>query len=824
LIELCHAAGDRARALRAYHVCVSTLERELGIDPAPATRVVYEAVLDAAPGGAGATRGTSAFVGRIDELRRLRTVWRESAARRAQLVLVSGEPGVGKTRLLDELRVRAEAVTVEARAYSAEGPIAYGLATAWLRSRPVAARLSRLEHAQLTDLARLLPELSGQVPSPEPLHEPELRRRLFAAIGHALLAAGSPLLLIADDLHWADEQSLRLIHYLLRAAPSARLLVAATARREELDEQHPLGRLVAALQTRERFTEIELRRLDRTETAQLAEAISGMALTNRELDRLYGDSEGNPLFIVEALRSDAPAPTAKVQAVIAGRLARLSESAAELAGIAAAIGRSFTAGALAAAAGLDDGVFVRALDELWRRGIVRAHGAGSYDFSHGRIRDTAYAALSPPRRRQAHLAIAHALEQSDGAPAAAVALHYDYAGATAEAIRWYDRAAEAAQWLHAHSEAVHALERALKLSEGLPAGRETAQAQLRLLTALPPPLLAIAGYGMERLSKIHARAQHLAAQLGVELEPSLAWSMALAALVRGEWDTGRALGERLRARAERDDDRVLWVESDYILGIAGYWPGHLAQARRHFEAAMARFRPERRRAHVLRFGQDAELIVRLRLAHTLWLLGEDAEADRQRDLALAAVQDSTHPYSRATTYLWAAIVALDRGDVAEFRRHVQAVEPYATDEAPGQVRLPMELFNGYLDVLEGRHEAGLARLRGVRERLVAAPFAPGQPGLATRILLQAYARAGEPEAGLALANEALCMGRGAELWEAEIRRLRAICLAALGAPADEAGAELERALAVAGRQGARAFEKRIRGTLAERGLSHHGVL
>jgi hypothetical protein len=266
------------------------------------------------------------------------------------------------------------------------------------------------------------------------------------------------------------------------------------------------------------------------------------------------------------------------------------------------------------------------------------------------------------------------------------------------------------------------------------------------------------------------------------------------------------------------------VESDYILGIAGYWPGHLAQARRHFEAAMARFRPERRRAHVLRFGQDAELIVRLRLAHTLWLLGEDAEAARQRDLALAAVQDSTHPYSRATTYLWAAIVALDRGDVAEFRRHVQAVEPYATDEAPGQVRLPMELFNGYLDVLEGRHEAGLARLRGVRERLVAAPFAPGQPGLATRILLQAYARAGEPEAGLALANEALCMGRGAELWEAEIRRLRAICLAALGAPADEAGAELERALAVAGRQGARAFEKRIRGTLAERGLSHHGVL
>jgi hypothetical protein len=167
---------------------------------------------------------------------------------------------------------------------------------------------------------------------------------------------------------------------------------------------------------------------------------------------------------------------------------------------------------------------------------------------------------------------------------------------------------------------------------------------------------------------------------------------------------------------------------------------------------------------------------------------------------------------------------MDRGDLTEFRRHVQAVEPYATDDAPGQVRLPAELFAGYLDVLAERHTVGLSRVRHVQERLVAAPFAPGQPGLSTRILLEAYARAGESEAGLALANEALSMGRGAELWEAEIRRLRAICLAALGVPGEDVDAELKRALAVARRQRARAFEKRIRGTLAERGLSHHGVL
>jgi hypothetical protein len=716
-------------------------------------------------------------------------------------------------------------VTVEARAYPAEGSIAYGVATAWLRSQPVAARLSRLDRAQLTELARLLPELTVHVAPPEPLPEPELRRRLFGAIGRALLAAGSPLLLIADDVHWADAQSLRLIHYLLRAAPSARLLVAATARREELEERHPLGELIAALQAAERFTEIELDRLDRSETALLAQAISGAALEESEVERLYGESEGNPLFIVEALRPDAPAAAAKVQAVIAGRLARLSQPAAELAGTAATIGRSFSADVLAAAAGLDEQLLVRTLDELWRRGIVRAHGPGAYDFSHGRIGDAAYDALSPPRRRHAHLAVARALELGASAPAAAVALHYENAGATAQAVHWHQRAAEAAQWLHAHADAVHALERALALSEDLPPSPDTAALQLRLLTALPAPLVAYEGYGSERMAQVHTRALALVNQLGSEPEPPLVWSLALAALTRGEWDAGREFGERLGARGERDGDQILLVESDYIRGIAAYWPGQLEQARNHFEAAMRRFEPARRRAHVLRYGQDPELVVRLRLAHTLWLLGHSPEADRQRELALAAARESTHTYSGAVATVWAAILALDRGDAAELRRHVESFDWQEVKESPGQIRLAAEMLAGHLDVVEGRWNSGLARVRGVREQLMAgAARAPGQPGAATRTLLEDYALAGEPERGLALADEALVMGRGAELWEAEIRRLRATFLAAVGAAAGEVDAELSRALAVARRQGARAFEARVRETLAKRRRRHTRAL
>jgi hypothetical protein len=291
----------------------------------------------------------------------------------------------------------------------------------------------------------------------------------------------------------------------------------------------------------------------------------------------------------------------------------------------------------------------------------------------------------------------------------------------------------------------------------------------------------------------------------------------MAALTRGEWDQARGFAGQLRARAETDDDQVLWVESDYLRGIAAYWPGRLTQARSCFEAGMERFRPERRRAHVLRYGQDPELLVRLRLAHTLWLLGDSGGADRQRDLALRSAGEATHAYSRAVTWVWAAILAADRGDAGEFRRHVQALAAAPADEGPAQVRLAAELFAGHLAVLEGRTDEGLALVRTVRAQLVSgqAP-APGLPGVATRLLLEGYAVAAEPEAGLALAREALGMGRGAELWEAEIRRLRATFLAARGAPADEITAELERALAVARRQRARAFEVRIRETLAER--------
>ena len=234
LMRLYDARGDRARALRAYHAYADTVQRELGVEPSPATRAAYEALLhvDAESWTPGRGARSPPLVGRALERAALAAAWRSAAGGRAQLVLVTGEPGIGKSRLVEELRswcAHEGALTAEARAYPAEGTVAYGPVVTWLRSEAAGARLRRLDPAHVTELARLLPEL--QTDQPAPLHEAEQRQRLFTAVARALLAAGAPLLLVADDVQWFDHATLQFLHYLLRAEGTAPLLVAATATR-----------------------------------------------------------------------------------------------------------------------------------------------------------------------------------------------------------------------------------------------------------------------------------------------------------------------------------------------------------------------------------------------------------------------------------------------------------------------------------------------------------------------------------------------------------------------------------------------------------------
>ena len=808
LMRLHDARGDRARAVRAYHAFAATAQQELGVEPSAATRAAYEALLlfDADAWSPGRGASLPPLVGRAAERSELAAAWRSAAGGVAQLVLVTGEPGIGKSRLVEELRsycAHDGALAAEARAYPAEGAVAYGPVVAWLRSEALAPRLRRLDRVHVSELARLLPELGR----PEPLPEAEQRQRLFAALAE-VLAPSTPLLLIADDLQWFDRATLQFLHYLLRAQGAAPLLVAATARREEIDSQHPVAELVAGLAALGRSSEIELRRLSRAETGLLAERMTGTPLDEAETERLFAGSEGNPLFLVESVQAGGEPAGGKVQAVIAARLARLSVPARELAGVAATIGRDFSAPVLAEASDADEQAFVRGLDELWRRGIVRAQGLDAYDFSHGRIREAAYEALSPAQRRHHHLRAAHALERAQDADldaaSALIAAHHEAAGAADEAVRWYSYAADAAQRLHDHDGAARALERALALCRDLPPSSARNERELAILTALPGPLVALDGYRSERLVSVHERALALATALGIEPDAPLVRSLALAALTRGDVDAAQAFGERLRAAGERAGDDVLWVESAWVLGVAAYWHGQLHAAREHLEAALARWRPAHRPEHLLRYGMDPELTCTIRLAHTLWLLGHDEVAARTREEALALAAASEHALSRSLVRVFAAMLALDQRDYERLRAHVEHL--LATGVGPAT--RPAEALAGLVDVLDGRVGAGVERVRRAVDAGESA--APGQDGLLLRILVEACAVGGDARAGLAAADRALATATAAQPWTAEVRRQRGAFLKALGAPAAEIEAELRRAAEAAERAGAVAFEERLR--------------
>ena len=837
LMGLHDARGDRARALRVYHACAATLERELGIEPSAATRQAYEALLPAElePASAERRAGPVAgppLIGRAPERARLVAAWRVAARGGAHLVLVTGEPGIGKTRLVEEFRswcAHHGAVTAEARSYPAEGALAYGPVVSWLRSEPLAGHLERLDRTHLGELARLLPELYSTLPDlprPEPLPPSDQRQRLFDALARAILAPGGPLLLVADDLHWADRETLRFLHYLLRVRSGAPLLVAAGARPEELDLQHPLNELLSGLRAMERVTEIELPRLSRQETAALAERIAGRPLAAPRAERLFTETEGNPLFVVEALRAgwtDGDGGrrwlTSRVQAVIESRLAQLSAPARDLVGIAATIGREFTAEALEAASGAGEEALVRGLDELWRRRIVRDRGADAYDFSHDRIREVAYLTQSPARRRRAHLLVARALERlhaDDPAPVAAqLAAHYERAGELDRAVAWCERGAEVAQRLSATADAIRLLERALQLLRGLPPSAGRTARELAILTVLAAPLGVVEGYSSERLAEVQRRGIELADALGVEPGPPLLRSLAVANLSQGDFDEARRVGEGLRASGARDADAVRLVEGEYVLGIAAFWRGEFGTAREHFEAAADHYRPAHRPAHLVRYGLDPKVICVSRLGNTLWFLGQPEAARRARQDALSLADEIGHPPSRATALVFAALLSLDLREPELVREYTAALRHRPGDQSR-PTGVTADALAGYVEVLDGRGAAGIARIQRILDDPTEGEHAPGLHASIARVLLEACVAAGDAQSGLAAVDRLLGTHSHVRTWESEALRLRGEFLAKLGASGEEVDAEFQRALRVARLQGARMLELRAAAILERR--------
>jgi DNA-binding SARP family transcriptional activator len=674
LMRLHAVNGDRAAALRVYHTCVTALERELGVPPAVETAEAYRCLVDYERSVAPTpmVSGDSRFVGRQAEWQTLQEVWRIVQRGGVNCVCLSGEPGIGKTRLAEEMLAWAAqqgiAVAV-ARAYAGGDGLAYAPLVELLRSEALRPRVGQLAAVWRSELARLLPELLADDPSlprPEPLTGSSQAQRLLDAGSRVLLETDKPIILLLDDLQWFDAETIAWLRYLLRPAwPPAthaghapRLLALATLRQEEMDEGHSAARLLLELRRADRITELALTRFSAAETAELAARAADCPLNAATAAAIHRITEGNPLFIVEAVRAGLTAATGtesastlvsapRVQAVIRARLAQLSPQASELAGLAAAVGRSFAYDLVALASDQDEDTVVRSLDELWRRRIIREQGVNAYDFTHDRLRDVAYGDLSLARRRLLHRRLAVALETlhaQDTAPVSAqLAHHYEQAGQNELAIHHLRAAADHAYQVYAYREAISLLNHALDLLRLLPASDSTMELELELQMALCTTWAATTDYLGEEVAAAYHRALALCRRM--QHMPHLftvLWGLHQVASYRGEARESLELAQECLRIAEQLDEPGLWLEAHHAVWGGYYALGEWEQAFLHIERGLAYYDHASHEALSAQYGMhDAGVCALHIFSMGLWDLGYIVQASDKLDAAIALSRELT---------------------------------------------------------------------------------------------------------------------------------------------------------------------------------------
>ncbi len=387
MMRLHRMGGDAAAARQVYRRCADLLKTELNVAPGQVVQAEYARLQQAAE---VASPGDPPLIGRRHEWQALLRMWAEACAGATRVSLIAGEAGIGKTRLAEALLALADAQGASAarsRSYAAEGRLAYAPISDWLRSPALAAGVEQLGEPWRGELARLLPELEplSQSAAPELPSQGWQRQRLFEALSRAFLASGGPTLLLLDDLQWCDRDTLEWLHFLLRFAPTAPLLLVCTLRPEEVSVNPALQPFLRALQQRGGLERLDLGPLTAQETGELATLLHPADLSVRAQAQLYQATEGHPLFIVEAVRAGltfsddngslAFPASPRVQAIIAARLEQLSSEARSAAQLAATIGRAFEVEVLRDASDLEEEALVTALDELWRHAIIREQPA-----------------------------------------------------------------------------------------------------------------------------------------------------------------------------------------------------------------------------------------------------------------------------------------------------------------------------------------------------------------------------------------------------------------------------------------------------------------
>ena len=662
----------------------------------------------------------------------MRRRWERAARGEGQLALVVGEPGIGKSRLVEEFRLSLGETPHTFVEWSSsqllQNTPLHPLAE-WGRQRfgadvPGEKRLGDLENTlrliglDPTEYAALLAPLV-EIPLPEEraakLAPEELRRRQLAALTAWVLAGArsQPVALAFEVLHWADPTSLDLMQALAERGHQAPLFILATTRP---DFQQPWS-------LRSHHSVISLTPLDRADVAQIVgEVAARHALSKEVIEGVSERTGGVPLFVEEVTRLllergeagglQAIPPT--LQQSLAARLDRLGE-AREVAQIGAVLGRDFTYALLQAVGGVAGPALRSALDRLADADLLFVEGAGYeaiYRFKHALIQDAAYDSLLKSRRQALHRRAAEILRDDPERAAAepeVIVHHFTVAGLDDLAIEWWGKAGDQALRRSAFQEAIAHLGKAIAMADK--AAGVSGQGQ-KLHIAYGNALIAARGYGAAETAAAFARARELAS--GAENpadQLSVYYGLWAGHILRGELEAMREVSSTALELADRCPGTREASIAHRIRGTTCWYEGDFTSARDHLERALGMFDPARDGDLAFRFGHDIGVSCMVYLPLALWSLGEIGRAEQLEAAMIARARETRHAMTLALAAYWRSLFEI-------MRRDARAAEPYAAEtlELGRAHELPMYARYGALKCawvrarLGDRNE-GIAQMR-----------------------------------------------------------------------------------------------------------------